>query len=388
MNWKRTSFAAVFFLASALAAVGVIELVLQAVSRYGGSMEAGVVDALRSYTEESFSWERYFVDNYDRGVLVYEGLHRAHPTRGWALKPSLSKRRRRIRFTTNSDGFRGLADFSVDPERYGVVILGDSFTFGDNTDDASTWPNLLQERDPRLNVFNLGGSGYAVDQMLITLREEIERLRPQLVIAAFIDEDLRRSLLSFRDFKKPRFELHDGELVLTHTPIGNVDDVYLEARSKLDERRSPLQLVNVFNRLRESFRDEGGVILDERRCDDACLALNTKLFEEMGELAEANRAEFLMLYLPWGEQIGSDIPPSITETFFTAYQANHQNHFLNPRPAFLRATFDKAPSHYRRAENRLVSRLVYREIKRLPSWKRFKLAGHRPGGDDFFLIQK
>jgi hypothetical protein len=257
-----------------------------------------------------------------------------------------------------------------------VVILGDSFTFGDNTDDAYTWPNLLQERDPRLNVFNLGGSGYAVDQMLITLREEIDRLRPRLVVAAFIDENLRRSMLSFRDFKKPRFELQDGELVLTNTPIGEVDDVYLEARDKLSQRSSSLQLVNVFNRLRESFRGEGAGLLDERRCNDACLRLNTALFEEMGELAEANRAEFLMLYLPWGEQIISESPPSVTETFFQTYQSNHPNHFLNPRPAFLRAKFDKAPSHYRRAENRLVSRLVYREIKRLPSWKRFAAADH------------
>ncbi len=371
---------------AALATLFLTEAVLQVVARSGRRYErmravpfgqgplAGPLRTLYTATRGPFLWERYFVDNFQSGVLVYEGLHQSHPTRGWTLKPGLAVRKNGVRYTTNSAGFRSLEEPVIDPARYGILIVGDSFTFGDGIDDTVTWPYLLGLHDERLNVFNLAVSGYGVGQMYITLREEIEQYRPRLVIAAFIGEDLHRSLLSFRDFKKPRVRIEGDRLEVTNVPIGDPEEVYEEARSRVDAIRSPSKLVNVARglwRRRSMPRVDDRI---ERACVGECASLNTRLFEAMSDLAESHGAEFLMVYLPWGPRIESAAAPARGEEFFETYQQAHDVAGLDPRAALLHATFPKAPEHYRGPENRVISHLVADEIKRLPSWRRFDAA--------------
>ncbi len=125
--------------------------------------------------------------------------HVAHPTRGWWNKPSTA-----APVTTNALGHRTLRE-SYDKSR-NLMLIGDSFTFGVDATDSEAWPNLLQQEFPNVNVVNLGSGGFAIDQMLVTLREEIARYRPDLVIVSFIWDDLARSTLHFRDFYKPYFD--------------------------------------------------------------------------------------------------------------------------------------------------------------------------------------
>jgi hypothetical protein len=44
-------------------------------------------------------------------------------------------------------------------------------------------------------------------------------------------------------------------------------------------------------------------------------------------------------------------------------------YFVDPRPSFLKATFDKAPEHYHKNETLLLSGLVLEAIKGTASWK-------------------
>lgn len=339
---------------------------------FGRGPLADPLGALYAATCGPFLWERYFVENFESGVLVYEGLHRSHPTRGWTLAPDLDVRRHGAHYTTNAAGFRSLDEAVIDPARYGILIVGDSFTFGDGIDDTATWPYQLGLRDARFNVFNLAVSGYGVGQMYVTLREEIDHYLPQLVIGAFIGEDLHRSLLPFRDFKKPRLRLEDQRLKLTNVPIGDPEAVYEEARARVDENHSPIQLVNVAHWL---WRQLLGPEVDdrvERACSGECATLNTRLFEEMSSLAKDRGADFLLIYLPWGPRIQSDSEPERGEEFFETFQRTHRGAGLDPRAALLRAPFAKAPGHYREPENRVVSRLVANAIRGLPSWRRFE----------------
>jgi hypothetical protein len=54
-------------------------------------------------------------------------------------------------------------------------------------------------------VLNLGVHGYGHDQMLLYLREEGLRYRPDVVLLGFVQIDMPRNQLSFRDYAKPRF---------------------------------------------------------------------------------------------------------------------------------------------------------------------------------------
>ena len=356
-----------------------VEIFFQAVYAYRDELKGTPLEMVTRHIEPPFSWERYFFENYkdgNEGILNMrqQGLHLPHTSRGWSLRPNISKVINGDTYTTNSDGFRSLDDFIVDPNRFAVLIVGDSYSFGDEAGDSEIWPYLLQSEDERLNIFNLGGSGYGVDQMYITLSESIELYKPNLVIAAFVDDDLRRSMLDFRDYKKPRFILRGSELKVTNTPIGGIDEVISEIEQRGMDNYSRIQIINVINSIRGGLISRKGV----KRwtvCESDCMTINKALFEKMEALAKLNGADFMMLYLPRGNELVDPLyMKSDGEHFFNIQKTYRGHFFLNPRRELLKADFVKSKGHYRIGENRLVGRLVYEKILEIPSWADFNSA--------------
>jgi hypothetical protein len=345
------------------------EALLRAIRAQGAAFEGTWLQSVASRLEapELSFWEQRFFDNYERGqsemVFQYNvGLHRSHPARGWTPKPNV-KTGTEIEYTTNSKGFRSLHEFENDPKRFQVIVVGDSFTFGDEVADSHTWPHLLQEMDDRLNVMNMAVTGYGIDQMYLTLSEALAEFSPQLVIAGFIGDDLNRSLLAFRDYKKPRFVLDaEGGLELTNTPIGTPAEVYRELQRKV--RRSRFEIINLLRSI-----GSPGTGLDEET--PSWFLLNESLFTKMQRITRERGGEFLMLYLPSGPEMVDPRLHTPGESFFEAYRKRHENLLLNLRPAMLQASFEKSEGHYGPAETRWVSRMVLEFIRRSSSWRRF-----------------
>jgi hypothetical protein len=78
---------------------------------------------------------------------------------------------------------------------YRILVLGDSYTSDQR--EGSTWPDLLQEKlDARFpglfHVINCGRSMYGILQMFDLAEAKVKEMRPDLVIVAFITDDLRR----------------------------------------------------------------------------------------------------------------------------------------------------------------------------------------------------
>jgi hypothetical protein len=239
--------------------------------------------------------------------------------------------------------------------------------------DAATWPEQLQQLDARLNVLNMGGTGYGVDQMYLTLAEEALRYRPRLVVAAFIGDDLYRSQLDFRDFKKPRFVLAGDRLLLTNTPIGTIDDVRREIANRPVDDYSALQTLNVVRRLRGTLRSTKAL---PTGCGPECFALNVRLFDAIGRLARDAEADFMIVSLPVGPELVGDATPTVGETLLDAYRLDRDGAFVDLRAPFEAAGFAKTLHHYDAAENALVATSVHRAIADLPSWRAFDAAHH------------
>ncbi|MCB1615305.1 MAG: SGNH/GDSL hydrolase family protein, partial [Pseudomonadales bacterium] len=168
------------------------ELVFFSISATAYLTKAPWAQKIAVITDKAFSWETAFLDNYKKGKLVYLNIHQPHETRGWSMIPGKTVKRGGNTYSSNAQGFRSTYDF-VNDSRFKIMLIGDSFTFGDDADDKEIWPWLLQQKDSKFNVLNMGGTGYGVDQMLLTLQEQIEQYSPQIVIAAFISDDLVRS---------------------------------------------------------------------------------------------------------------------------------------------------------------------------------------------------
>lgn len=345
-----------------------LEIALQAVHAARTRWDNPLLAAIDRRLEIKDSWEEYFLSSYLTGSsIVYAGIHQPHPTRGWVPRPKAhTSPEAGITYTTNAQGYRALYDYENDPHRYQVLVLGDSFTFGDEIDDSATWPALLQARRADLNVLNMGVTGYGIDQMLVTLEDEIPRYRPQLVICAFVTDDLQRSALAFRDYKKPRFVLGKAGLTLTNTPIGNMETVVDEIAGYQQRfySYSPFQTVNLVNGLRSDL-----VPTATASCGGNCRDLNAALLDRMNAVATSHGADFLLLYLPWGDEIRDPQARTYGEAFFAGYVARRRLHALDPRPELLDARFAKARGHYQRDENVLLSARILQEMETLESWR-------------------
>lgn len=127
-----------------------------------------------------------------------------------------------LNVTTNARGFRNDSEFSVEvpPGMTRVIALGDSFTLGFEVGDADSWPASLENECPRLEVPNMGQSGYGIDQSYLWYERDGRAIDHQVLVLAFIDDDLSRVRAdNMLGYGKPVLALVDGRLVAKNVPV-------------------------------------------------------------------------------------------------------------------------------------------------------------------------
>lgn len=175
--------------------------------------------------DEELGWRARWVGRYlfERRPIFYH-FDAYDPSTGWVLQPNLRGFRQFPGSTvdSNSRGIRGRAEHAPgrQPGLSRVLVVGDSFAFGEGVGDHETFAHQLELRSgPGVEVINLGVHGYGHDQMLLRLRSEGLRYAPDLVVLGFFADDADRNLLAFRDYAKPRYVLDGAALVLTGSPV-------------------------------------------------------------------------------------------------------------------------------------------------------------------------
>jgi len=142
---------------------------------------------------------------------------------GWRVLPHLDLIRRNAdgadwRVTTDAEGWRRPIHFRPNAPRR-VLVLGDSFAFGQGVDREDRFDSVLERTSPQLSIANLGVMGYGLDQELIGSRAFAGRLGAGdwLVVLAHGGDfwDLMQKRHAGR--AKPWFELAGGRLV-EHPP--------------------------------------------------------------------------------------------------------------------------------------------------------------------------
>ena len=314
-----------------------------------------------------FSERSYDINNYeskDPALKFYEH----HKTRGWTTKKNLKIYVEGRPYTTNNIGERSLVDYKKDESKYEILVLGDSMTFGEESSDEFVWTNILKKINKNLNVINLAVPGYGIDQMYIVLMETIKIYQPDLVILAFVKDDLTRSMISFREARKPYFEIENDELVLQNTPIKIPDEVYKEIKEKMLSRPfyKKLKIYDLFTVL---FNSSTYKIGDENRfhianvCNQYCLQLNEKIFLGASELAKSNNSDFIILYIP-GDKIerSNKEYKSYAETLMESMKKKYKINYLNLRPYFLDEHGFVSGGHYQEKGLSLIANIVNQEI--------------------------
>jgi len=293
----------------------------------GAARLAFLIPTKRLQANEDYTYRRNWVDQHQRFMLeAYYSFDVYDPSCGWRTKPNVRDLRvfdNKI-LNTNSKGERGKRDFPYNNNRQmlRILVLGDSFTFGDEVSDDETYSFYLQEMLPQTEIINMGAHGYGHDQMLILLREEGIKYQPDIVILGFLGLDMSRNLLSFRDFAKPRFVLERGRLKLTGVPVPSPEEI-------LEWDWARPRIIDIFSLLSHSVKKFTGIQKQEMR------DVTTAILKEMINVIESAHAIPILEYLPRGKEITNKAAKTEDEAYlFSICQLNDKARCFSARPQF------------------------------------------------------
>jgi hypothetical protein len=302
--------------------VGFLALLFEGFARLAFSIPQ-VAERLQA--DEDYTHRRNWVQRHQySGTEAYYTFDIYDPSKGWRPKPDLKDVRvfdNKI-LNTNSKGLRGKKNFPYTKNKQRILVLGDSFTFGDEVSDDETYCYYLQQMLPHTEIINMGVHGYGHDQMLILLREQGVKYQPDIVILGFLPLDMSRNLLEFRDFAKPRFVLKRGELQLTGTPVPRPQDI-------LQRDWSRPRIVDISSLIH--YRVKSLLGLREKETEDITSAILTAMIK----LVDSVHAIPILAYLPRGREIAMDLAVTRGEAYMlTLCRLNEQAKCFSTRPHF------------------------------------------------------
>jgi lysophospholipase L1-like esterase len=106
-----------------------------------------------------------------------------------------------------------------DPNKFRIMIVGDSFTYGFGVDQKYIYPQLLADRLSKnyaVEVINLGVPGYQSHDILKIIDRFYDKVKPDLVIYGVCLNDFLES------GEQQYFSIRLPELLVTRTRIGNL----------------------------------------------------------------------------------------------------------------------------------------------------------------------
>ena len=231
---------------------------------------------------------------------IYYSFDEYHPIYGWTLKKnihSMAVFHEKI-LNSNSIGCRGTQEYDVLKKKdiLRIAVVGDSFSFGEEVGDHETFSYFLQKMIPRSEVMNFAVHGYGHDQILLRLRDEVLKYRPDIVILGYIDSDDYRNLVTFRDYAKPRFVEQNGNLKLINVPVPTPQELI---DNEIYRLKSWDLLVTLYN----IAIDQGRYKREEKYRN----LLITEMFRETDKIG----AHFVVVHLPYTyNRFDGDASPS------------------------------------------------------------------------------
>ncbi len=134
-------------------------------------------------------------------------FHQFDPVLGWALIPHAKGRLSRLEYSypvnINSLGMWDAEVQSKRPDEFRVVMLGDSFTWGNGVGFGERFTEVVEAVNPRVNVLNLGVPGYSPIQYLLQLDSALALKSDFVIVALCLGNDLADNV-AYRPYRRPK----------------------------------------------------------------------------------------------------------------------------------------------------------------------------------------
>lgn len=250
-------------------------------------MEAPLSKSLERYNQTTATAYQNICDKLDTQL-------------GWVPKPNC---RTKI-YSTNSKGFRGSKEYNLTENKKRIVLVGDSFTWGENSFDNETFPFYLEKlSNGSAEAINMGVHGYGPDQFYIYFMRDGLKYKPDAVVFGLFLPDIHRTIFKVREYFKPRFILENGKLKLD-TDSTNIPDLKtalqmsseIKKKSRLYSISYLYGLLNKAARRATSYRGETRItlkIIDEihNRLKKENIEMVVVLIPEQG-MVEGNNKDY------------------------------------------------------------------------------------------------
>ena len=262
--------------------------------------------------------------------------------------------------THNAMGLRAAREYTreIPPGRYRVLFIGDSFTYGIDVGDDSTYIAQLERQAPSIEPVNMAVAGYGVDQMYLSFLRNQSQLDANLLVLAFIGDDLRRMKLNafLTQYPKPRLFLQGDGLRVANVPVPAWG---LTARSSWrSEFPNSTALVQILRSINDVF---------VQRYDP--LPVAERVFTSLNDTARDRNLRFAVGYLPAQSDVtGPAANPDAAELSAWAFGAQIPFFDLTDRfKAAVKARsaplFVKDGKHYSEAGHTVVAELMLDSLR-------------------------
>jgi hypothetical protein len=182
-------------------------------------------------TGHSFNdWQKTRIKEFTSDTMDFRNFD---SKKGWVNRPNerivQESANQKIVYSINSSGFRSTREYTP-TKKNGItrlMVMGNSFVFGSEVDDANCWASILESSNKNLEVLNAGVAGYGLDQAFLLFEETKKEWKPDVVIICYMTMLLQRHVVTFQSFgskrsvpcSKPRYLLDGDKLILEANPL-------------------------------------------------------------------------------------------------------------------------------------------------------------------------
>lgn len=255
----------------------------------------------------SFAWS-FFAHDAPAPRAFAEVRHGTYdPDLGWAHIPSTrieDMYGEGVYLETNSQGLRSSREFSqqVPEGRTRIVCSGDSFTLGYGVSNDETWCELLNGFDERLETVNMGQGGYGLDQAYLWYLRDGEALEHDILLFAFITEDLQRMRhREFVGYGKPQLRLEDGELVVGNQPVPEFGPRLKRSLESLEFLRN-LRISSILGAGLGALRSSVG---QDEMDEQEMFEIAATIFKDLHRISQEKGRKLVLVHLPTKEDYPS-----------------------------------------------------------------------------------
>ena len=143
------------------------------------------------------------------------------PELGWIPNPGqykiISKYKERVTILESGIRSNGFPGKNFADNAHKILVVGDSFAYGDHVSDTETWPSFLEQATNN-KVLNGGVAGYSLTQIVFRADKLLKYFKPDYLIISFIPDDLFRSYLIRTSKLLPYYDIVNNEVVRTSLP--------------------------------------------------------------------------------------------------------------------------------------------------------------------------